>query len=122
MTQATDQDYMDFDIWMNLAKNDPRQFESMRMEAIDEMIDSAPAERQIQLRRLQWRIDMTRERAGSPMAATIAISKMMWDAFYNLKEHYEELYTEAGMPSGRPTSTPLQTAQVIALHPQRVEA
>ena len=58
MTQVTDQDPMDFDIWMNMAKNDPRQFESKRLQAIDEVIGSAPADRQMHLRRLQWRIDM----------------------------------------------------------------
>ncbi len=120
MTQVTDQDPMDFDIWMNMAKDDPRQFESMRMEAIDEVIESAPAERQMQLRRLQWRIDMARERAASPMAATIAISKMMWDAFYNLKDHYEELYAKDSTP--RRTHAPLESAQVIAFRPQLVEA
>ena len=120
MTQVTDQDRMDFDIWMNMAKDDPRQFESKRMEAIDEVIESAPAERQMQLRRLQWRIDMTRERAGSPMAATIAISKMMWDAFYNLKEHYAELYAENETP--RRARVPLESAQVIEFRPQLVEA
>jgi len=120
MAQVTDQDHMDFDIWMNMAKDDPRQFESMRTEAIDEVIESAPADRQMQLRRLQWRIDMTRERAGSPMAATIAISKMMWDAFYNLKEHYEDLYAEDDAPRRAPA--PLESAQVIAFRPQLVEA
>ncbi len=120
MTQVTDQDPMDFDIWMNMAKNDPRQFESKRMEAIDEVIESAPAERQMHLRRLQWRIDMARERAGTPMAATIAISKMMWDAFYNLKEHYEVLYAEDKAPTQ--TTAPLESAQVIAFRPQLVEA
>jgi len=120
MTQVTDQDLMDFDIWMNMAKDDPRQFESMRIDAIEELIESAPADRQIHLRRLQWRIDMTRERAGSPMAATIAISKMMWDAFYNLKEQYEELYADDDSPVRG--VAPLQSAQVIAFRPQLVEA
>ena len=90
------------------------------MEAIEEVIESAPAERQLHLRRLQWRIDMTRERAGSPMAATIAISKMMWDAFYNLKQHYEELYAEDDVP--RRAVAPLESAQIIAFRPASVEA
>ena len=120
MTQVIDQDHMDFEIWMDMAKNDPRQFESKRMEAIDEVIASAPAERQLQLRRLQWRIDMARERAGSPMAATIAISKMMWDAFYNLKQHYEALYVEDDIP--KRAAAPLPSAQVITFRPQLVEA
>ncbi len=119
MSHLTDQDLMDFDIWMNMAKDDPRQFESMRTEAIDEVIAAVPKDRQIHLRRLQWRIDMTRERAGSPMAATIAISRMMWDAFYNLKEHYEDLYAEGDRSHS--AAAPLESAQVIAFRPALVE-
>ena len=92
MTQATEENQLDFDNWMEMAKSDPEQFELMRLDAIDEFIESAADDRKIHLRRLQWRIDMVRERAGSPMAATLAISKMMWDAFHDLKEHYEAFF------------------------------
>jgi len=117
MTEITYQEQLDFDHWMNMAKNNPEEFESMRSHAIDEVIDSAPKDRQMHLRRLQWRIDMARKRAGSPMAATLIISKMMWEAFHNLKEHYEDLFTD----EVKPTHT-AKSAKVIAFRPQLVEA
>lgn len=114
MNQSSKQDLdqLDFDNWMNLAVNDPEQFELKRLDAIDEVIESAPAERQIHLRRLQWRIDMARERAGSPMAATLAISRMMWEAFYNLKNQYDEFFADNSTPSM--AVAPIKSAQVIA--------
>ena len=81
----------DFDAWMNLARNDPEKFEALRTQAIDELIEAASEERKIHLRRLQWRVDRVRERSGTPMAATLAISKMMWESFYELRDHYQSL-------------------------------
>ena len=105
---------------MDLAKSDPEQFESKRMEAIDRLIESMPEERKIHLRRLQWRVDRVREGAGNPMAATIAISRMMWDAFYNLRDHYQELF--ADYTGGKREPRSVKTAQIIAFRPQTVEA
>lgn len=101
----------DFDVWMNLARNHPERFEALRMEAIDELIESAPDERKLHLRRLQWRIDRVRERAATPMAATIAISKMMWDSFYDLRDHYQEMFGDE--PTRRRMTSPAQSARII---------
>jgi hypothetical protein len=83
---------MDFEHWVDLAMNDPEQFELMRQAAINEFLESVSAERRLQLQRLQWRVDRVRERCTTPMAATIAISEMMWDAFYDLHDHYQDLF------------------------------
>jgi hypothetical protein len=118
MSNAVEHNQLDFDRWMELARKDPEKFESMRLEAIDEVIQSVSGERQMHLRRLQWRIDRARERAGTPMAATIAISKMMWDAFYDLKEQYQSLFAEGPMP--RASLVPAASAEVIAFRPRAV--
>lgn len=52
----------------------------MRLEAIERCIADAPVENQDRLRRLQWRIDQERRRAGTPLAACIRVSRMMWQS------------------------------------------
>ena len=87
---------MDFEQWVELATNDPEGFEMMRRAAINEFLDSVSAERRLRLQQLQWRVDRVRERCTTPMAATIAISEMMWDAFYDLHDRYQDLFGAPG--------------------------
>ena len=102
----------DFDVWMQLAQNDPEKFEALRAEAIAEVIDSVSGERRMHLRRLQWRIDRVRERAKTPMAATMEISRMMWERFYDLRDQYQDLF--ADHTGGRRVVQKAQKAKVLA--------
>ena len=111
MKQSTDAMKWDFSYWMDLAMNDPEEFESKRAETIRKVIQNASEESRIRLERLQWRIDRTRERSSSPMAATLEISRMMWDSFHNLRDRYQELFSEA--PMSRRHASPSQSAKVI---------
>lgn len=70
----------DFDAWSALASTDPEAFEKQRQDIVNQTIAEAPAAQQQRLRGLQWRIDKVRERSGTPLAACIRISGMMWDA------------------------------------------
>ena len=92
MKQTLSVKSMDFEQWMDLAMNDPEQFERMRRAAIVGFLASIPSEKRLHLQRLQWRVDRVRERCATPMAATIAISEMMWDAFYNLHDQYQDAF------------------------------
>jgi hypothetical protein len=71
----------DFDEWLVLAKEDPDAFEQRRSRLIDSFIQDAPDHLHHRLRGLQFRIDMERRRARTPMGACVRISGMMWDAF-----------------------------------------
>jgi len=71
---------VDFDTWSKLAKSDPEAFEEKRKKLVDHVISQAPEDRRERLRCLQWRIDMVRETANTPMAACLKISRMMWDS------------------------------------------
>lgn len=71
---------LDFDDWSQLAATDPAAFEARRERMINDFIDSAPPEKRQRLRGLQWRIDQTRRRSKTPLAACIRISEMMWDS------------------------------------------
>lgn len=71
---------LDFEAWMDLARNSPKVFETKRMAVIEEYISSVPVQQQERLRRLQWRIDVERKRAPNPLAACIRINRMMWNS------------------------------------------
>lgn len=89
---------LDFDSMSRIAKEDPREFERLRQEAIDEFIESAPEERRQRLRCLQWRIDQER-RNCSPLSACLKISNMMWEHLLGaeglLGRQQALLYTDA---------------------------
>jgi hypothetical protein len=70
--------HIDFDQWSSLANLDPEAFEARRHELIEEVIRNAPQHCQPRLRCLQWRLDRMRERSGTPLAACIRMSEMMW--------------------------------------------
>lgn len=67
-----------FDYWSKLAKEDPSRFEEERRRAVEDAISQAPTEHQERLRRLQWRIDAERSRAANPLAACVALNRMLW--------------------------------------------
>jgi hypothetical protein len=84
----------EFDEWVELAKHDPTTFEQLRLAAISEVIDGAPAGQKERLTRLQWRIDQERRLARTPMNACIRISRMMWESILGhggLVERFDDL-------------------------------
>jgi hypothetical protein len=118
MTKSQALDKLDFDHWLELAKSDPVSFEELRSQTINEAIARFAKSRQSHLRRIQWRIDKVRERSGTPMAACIAISNMMWDSFHHLNNTYQYLaqQTQGGRP--RKEVTPLPSAKVLTFRPR----
>ena len=70
-----------FDSWAQLAQQDPDEFESKRKAYIQQYIEELPLERRERMQRLQWRIDMERQRASNPMSACLRLYQMMWDSF-----------------------------------------
>jgi len=93
-------DVNDFEYWRKLAKSDPQAFERAREEVIAQYIASLPAVQQDRMRRLQWRVDIERQRARNPMDAAIRIYDMMWDSVGKSMEALESL-AEA-MPGAAP--------------------
>ena len=73
-----------------LAENDPDQFEKYRDELINSFINSVPEEHQLKLKQIQWKLDGI-HKTKKGLAATIEISKMMWESFYKLKTKLEHL-------------------------------
>lgn len=109
----------DFDEWASLAKANPHAFEARRQALIDNFLGQFPDPERRRLRGLQFRIDMERRRARTPMAACIRLSSMMWDSllghgglinaidrFLNYRPHHPA-------PVGAPTHSP-RSATILA--------
>lgn len=73
-----------FQEWSDLYKNDPVEYERRRTESIEQVISSAPEHSQLKLRQLQWKLDVIHQ-TRNPLAATIAMSKMMWESVEVMK-------------------------------------
>lgn len=80
----------EFDVLQNMAQQDPEGLEQLRRELCDQLIQSAPAAYRRRLRGLQFRIDMERRRAKTPMSACISLSAMMHDSFEKLRQTLNE--------------------------------
>lgn len=71
-----------FEEWAELAQTNPQAFEQQRQQFIDSFISNLPGKQRSRLERLQWRIDMERKRAATPLSACVRISRMMMDSVY----------------------------------------
>ena len=68
-----------------MARNDPQRLETLRRKLTSSVIAGADTEqKRKRLEGLQFRVDLERERARSPLAATIKISEMMAHALADL--------------------------------------
>jgi hypothetical protein len=67
-----------FDVLVDMARNDPKGLETLRRSLTDAVIAAASNDTtRRRLQGLQFRVDMERRRATTPLAATIRISEMM---------------------------------------------
>ena len=108
---------IEFDDWAELAQSDPEGFEARRQQAIDALIARMPEHKQQRMRCLQWKIDQVRDRAGSPMAACIKLSEMMWDSLTGpggLKEALDRMSNE--------NAAPLPNADILTFEAHRPDA
>jgi len=89
-------DNFDFDEWAMLARTAPDEFEQRRRAVIESLISSSDHVRR--LRGLQWRIDLERKRARTPLQACVRLSTLMWDSFMDLN-HALNTFMENGSSS-----------------------
>ncbi len=74
-----------FDVLVDMARNDPQRLEKLRRILTEHVIAGATTEqKRKRLEGLQFRVDLERERARSPLAATIKISEMMCHSLADL--------------------------------------
>ena len=74
-----------FDVLVDMARNDPQRLEKLRRILTEHVIAGATTEqKRKRLEGLQFGGDLERERARSPLAATIKISEMMCHSLADL--------------------------------------
>lgn len=103
-------DDFDFDEWAMLARTAPDEFEQRRHDLIESIILSSGHVRR--LRGLQWRIDLERKRAGTPLQTCVRLSTMMWDSFMELNDALNTIMgNDCESTSASPH--PAQSAKII---------
>lgn len=115
----------EFDQLVKLAQEDPQALENLRQTLCQNLIAQAPESYQHRLRGLQFKIDMERRKAKTPMAACIKLSSMMQDSFHQLRSALNEVTGQkavavGGSPMATQSSTsPAPTMGRIIRFPQR---
>jgi hypothetical protein len=107
-------DLPDFDQLVKLAQEDPEALEALRKNLCEALIQQAPESYQRRLRGLQFKIDMERRRAKTPMAACIKLSSLMQDSFYKLRAALNEATNQQAAASAQATSGDTINVQVTA--------
>lgn len=79
-------DLPDFNALVKLSNEDPEALEKLRKKLAEDLIRQAPKDTQRRLRGLQFKIDMERRRAKTPMAACMKMSEMMQHSFLELRD------------------------------------
>lgn len=75
----------EFDVLVDMARNNPERLERLRRELTEDIIEGADNEHhKKRLAGLQFRVDLERRRARTPLAATIKISEMMCHSLADL--------------------------------------
>lgn len=109
---------LNFNEWMELARQDPAAFERQRSQAIEELILQSPPQMQQKLQCLQWRIDMERNRSKNAMEACTRVYSMMWNRVYEkdgLRDKLSLLLKVSDEAATISTpSTPPKSAKILA--------
>lgn len=109
----------DFDEWSRLAITDPAAFETRRLALIEAYLRRFPPLPQRRLRGLQFRIDMERRRARTPMGACLKLSAMMWDSLLGSRGLKTTLDTLLGYTGPRSAATRRRSASTAHILPFR---
>ncbi len=74
-----------FEVLVDMARNDPHGLETLRRSLTESVIAAAGSDStRRRLKGIQFRVDIERQRAATPLAATIRISEMMCRSLANL--------------------------------------
>ena len=101
----------DFDAWAKLAKENPVEFERQREAALRVAIAAAPPEFRQRLEGLQFRLNLERQRAATPLGSCVRMNSLMWAGFYRLRKELNQATRR--MPAGTEPARP--SAQIIVL-------
>lgn len=104
--------FLDFDYLKELAVSNPTEFEKVRANEIEKLIQSANEDTQRRLRGIQFQVDAQRKiHKDSPMGACVAISKMMHQSFEGLRCELNQHFNGHDPLSGHSANTNEQVAE-----------
>lgn len=78
-----------FDYLVKMAQEDPKGFAQYRSDMIEQLISKEPGERQMNMRRFQWRIDQETRNHTNSMGRCIKLSAMMTERLYSLSQQID---------------------------------
>ena len=107
-----------FDVLVAMARNDPEGLETLRRSLTEAVIEAASTEHtKNRLKGLQFRVDMERKRASTPLGATIRISEMMCRSLADLHRSMVEPYS--GSSEGKETAGNVRVSATVLGFPDR---
>jgi Protein of unknown function (DUF3135) len=107
-----------FDEWAELYRTDQAAFEARRQEEIERLINSSSEPARARLKGLQFRIDMERRRAKTPLGGCIRISAMMWESFAELRDALNGTAGATSVARASSGNVANSCAQVIEFKPR----
>lgn len=84
-------DVSDHDLLSQLARDDPRAFQTLCNKLIADFLDGVPEECRRRLRGLQFRVDCLRRLKDTPLARLLKIQALMWDSFLKMDQELQKL-------------------------------
>lgn len=101
-----------FDVLVDMARNDPQGLETLRRSLTDAVIAAASNDTtRRRLQGLQFKVDMERRRASTPLGATIRISEMMCRSLAELHRSMVTPVTLEAVPDSPPPGAPAPEAE-----------
>lgn len=105
-----------FDVLVDMARNDPEGLETLRRSLTEAVISAATSDvTKRRLKGLQFRVDMERARAHTPLAATIRISEMMCRSLADL---HRSMVAPESLDTDQPAANEAPPANVIEFEPR----
>lgn len=104
-----------FDVLMDLAQNNPEALEAIRQQMSEEIIQDASPGLRHKLEGINFKVNMERQRAKTPLQSCIRITALMHDSFEQMREELDVLFKPVNTPlkllpeAGCVTSEPLAT-------------
>ena len=114
-----------FDALVALAKKDPVEFETLRNQLCEQLLDQAPEYISRRLKGLQFKINMERQRSKTPLKSCLELSKLMNDSLIELEEalsNPQEFLREHNLDLQKEDTKPARdnktSAKIIQLFPK----
>jgi hypothetical protein len=105
----------EFEQWARLARENPEEFERRRTAVIEAVIARASPRLAPRLRGLQFRLDVERLKARTPLGAAVRMQTLMWEQVEQLRTALNQL---TASPAGAQQPTTAGCGKVLQFPPR----